>query len=176
MKKSPVYKIQNVAIHKARAELEVMGVLQVGKSLEACRFLAGQINLGIQSISRLSLSQREKLIEMLKDMGATVRNPHIYLSDLNIEAAAGKGKVVGFSAPKEDQLRMVDSLAAQIRWREADGYLRFCHKVIKAPRPRNSREVTTLRLALESLISQQVNQNTQTSVDFAADSSLSSVR
>jgi hypothetical protein len=69
---------------------------------------------------------------------------------------------------------MVDSLAAQIRWHETDGYLRFCHKIIKAPRPRNSREVTTLRLALESLMSQQANQNTETSVDFAADSSLSS--
>ncbi len=98
--KPKVYELQNKAIHKARAELEAAGVLQEGKSLEACRFMAGQINLGIQSVSRLSLPQREKLIEMLKDMGATVRNPHIYLSDLNIEAAAGKGKVVGFPHQK----------------------------------------------------------------------------
>ena len=86
--KSKAYELQNKAIHTARAELEAAGALQKGKSLEAYRFLAGQINLGIQSISRLSLSQREKLIEMLKEMGATVRNPHIYLSDLNIEGAA----------------------------------------------------------------------------------------
>ncbi len=78
--KPKVYELQNKAIHKARAELEAAGVFQEGKSLEACRFMAGQINLGIQSVSRLSLPQREKLIEMLKDMGATVRNPHIYLS------------------------------------------------------------------------------------------------
>ena len=85
--------------------------------------------------------------------------PDIYLTDLNIDAAAGKGNVVGLSAPKEHQVRMVDTLAAQIRWRETDGYLRFCHKIIKAPRPRNSREVTTLRLASNpSSPSRQINQ------------------
>jgi hypothetical protein len=39
--------------------------------------------------------------------------------------------------------------------KEKDGFLRFCHKIIKASRPRNSREVTTLRLALESILDQQ---------------------
>ena len=50
----------------------------------------------------------------------------------------------------------IHSARARISWREKDGYQRFCHKVIKAPRPRNSREVTTLRLALESLTEQPV--------------------
>ena len=50
---------------------------------------------------------------------------------------------------------MLDTLASQIHWRVQDGYLRFCYKILLAPRPRNSREVTKLRLALQSMISQQ---------------------
>ncbi len=123
------------------------------------RELAGvKINLGILSISRLSLKQRELLIERLRQMGATVRNPQIYASDLRAEPAlSGKklGKIVLFSEPKEHQLRMLDTLAAKIRWKEQDGYLRFCQKMVKSPRPRNSKEVTKLRLAMESIIDQQ---------------------
>lgn len=174
--KSKVYDIQNKAIHTARAELEKKGVLDKGKSLEACRYLAGKINLGIESLSRLSLKQREALINMLIEMGATVRNPHVYESDLKAEAVRGGSKVVGFSAPKEDQLRMIDSLAAQIRWRETDGYLRFCHKIIKAPRPRNSKEITTLRLALLSIIDQQRRPISETSVEIQPHSGLPSVQ
>ena len=174
--KSKVYELQNKAIHKARAELEAKGILQSGKSLEATRFMAGQINLGIQSISSLDLKQREKLIEMLKDMGATVRNPHVYTSDLSYDAAVKSGRIVGFSAPKESQLRMVDALAAKVKWHELDGYLRFCQKIIKAPRPRNAREVTTLKAALQSLLVQQSPADSQTTVETPSDSGLSSVR
>jgi hypothetical protein len=68
----------------------------------------------------------------------------------------GAGNVAPFTRISEEQLRMLDALAVRISWREKDGYLRFCHKVIKAPRPRNSREVTTLRLALESMVSREL--------------------
>ena len=92
-------------------------------------------------------------------MGAQVRNPHIYDSDLREERLAAGSKeprkIILFSEPKEDQLRMLDTLASQIHWREQDGYLRFSYKILCAPRPRNSREVTKLRLTLQSLISQQ---------------------
>lgn len=170
--KPKVYDLQNKAIHTARAELEAKGVLAAGEGLQACRFLAGRINLGIESISRLDLKQREKLIEMLKEMGATVRNPHVYTSDLSYDSAARSGRVVGFSAPKENQLRMVDALAAKIKWRESDGYLRFCHKILKSPRPRNSREVTTLKAALQSIIDQQAPADAQTTVETSSDSRL----
>jgi hypothetical protein len=50
---------------------------------------------------------------------------------------------------------MLDALAAKVHWRERDGYLRFCYKLFRAPRPRISKEVTRLRLALESLLAQQ---------------------
>jgi len=50
---------------------------------------------------------------------------------------------------------MLDSLANQVNWREPDGYLRLCWKLVKAPHPGNSEEVTKLRLALSSLVSQQ---------------------
>lgn len=90
------------------------------------------------------------LIDRLIGMGARVKNPVIYASD------RPAGNVAPFTKTSEEQLRMLDTLAAQVIWKEKDGYLRFCHRVIKAPRPRNSREVTTLRLALESLLSQQL--------------------
>ena len=147
MKRPQVYYLQNVAIHAARAELENMGVLDPWAGLEQIREMAAAMNLGIRSISSLSVEQRAALIDRLIEMGATVKNPVIYDSDRQA------GKVARFPGVKEGQLRMLDALAARVTWREKDGYLRFCHKVIKAPRPRNSREVTTLRLALESLIS-----------------------
>jgi hypothetical protein len=67
----------------------------------------------------------------------------------------GGRKAVVFSEPKESQLRMLDSLANQVAWRSPDGYLRLCYKLFKASRPRNSREVTRLRLTLESMLAQQ---------------------
>ena len=158
-KKTRVYYLQNQAIHKARAELEEKGILAPESSLEACRFLTGKINLGIESISCLSLKQREVLIGKLKKMGATVRNPHIYASDLESERRLSGSKeprkVILFREPKEDQLRMLDTLASQVDWREQDGYLRFCHKLLKSPRARNSNEVTKLRLALQNIITHQ---------------------
>lgn len=110
--------------------------------------MTGEINLGIPSISKLSIEQRRVLIDRLIEMGARVKNPVIYDSD------RPAGKIAPFTRVSEEQLRMIDALAAQIRWREKDGYLPFCYKVIKAWRPRNSREVTTLPLALESLVTQ----------------------
>jgi hypothetical protein len=115
------------------------------------RFLAGKLNLGIESISRLSLMQREQLIKELITMDATVRNPRTYASDLAAETGRGR-RIVAFSQQSEDLLRLVDALAARIKWREHDGYLRFCDKILGAARPRNSKEVTRLRLALQSII------------------------
>lgn len=144
MKKRPVvYYAQNKALHKARAQL--------GLSVDELRTMASAINLGIESISRLSLAQRAALIERLNGMGAKVRNPIPTSYDL----AEEKGKVIRFPALSEKQLKMLEDLAAHVTWREADGYLRFCHKTIKAPAPRNHREVTTLRLALQSMLRQQ---------------------
>ena len=150
MKRSRVYYVQNKAIHAARAELESKGIIEPCRGLEMCRFLAGKINLGVESISRLSLQQRAGLIEQLIEMGASVRNPRIYNSDLKTE----NPKVATFNRVSDEQLQRLDKLADQIKWKESDSYLRFCHRVIKAPRPRNQREITTLRLALESMIAQ----------------------
>jgi len=158
VKKTNVYYLQNQAVHRARAQLEERGTITPGKSLEMARWIAGEINRGIRSISSLSLTQRGELIERLIEMGAQVRNPHIYGSDLEAERAAsgtkGPRKVVVFSRVREDQLRMLDAEAAKVHWHSLDGYKRFCWKLLKSPRPRNSKEVTKLRLALESLISQ----------------------
>jgi hypothetical protein len=157
-----VYCLQNRAIHEARAQLEGKRILDPSCSLDQIRVLAGEINRGIRSISKLALKQREILIDRLKDMGATVRNPHIYESDLARERALigekGPRKIVSFPGLKEDQLRMLDALAARIRWNETDGYLRFCFKLLNSQRPRNSREVTKLRLAMESILEQQTGE------------------
>lgn len=142
-KKPIVYLAQNKALHKARAQL--------GLSVEELRLMAGAINLNIASISRLSLTQRKELIDRLNAMGAQVRNPSLSEYDL----AEEKGKVARFPVPTAKQMKILDALADQVHWREADGYLRFCHKTIKAPAPRNHREVTTLLLALRSLLKQQ---------------------
>ncbi len=164
MKKPSVYYLQNRAIHKAREHLESAGIVQRGKSLEMARFLAGKLNLGIQSISRLSLSQRTVLIEKLIDMGARVKNPVIYESDFEAERQISGSreprKITVLKFVTEDQLRMLDALAGQIVWRTPDGYLRFCLKLIKNKRPRNSKEVTKLRLALTSLLEQQIANQT----------------
>jgi hypothetical protein len=159
MKESPVYKLQNVAIHTARAQLEMQGILDPWSGLDRIREMAAELNLGIRSISRLNIEQRRALIERLIEMGAQVKNPVMYDSD------RPAGNVAPFTKTSEEQLRMLDTLAGQVRWCEKDGYLRFCYKVIKAPRPRNSREVTTLRLALESLRSQQNQPFPETMVD-----------
>ena len=158
------YYLQNRAIFKAAAELEAKGVLPAGGSLDAVRRLAGEINPGVESISRLSLKQREILIDKLRELGATARNPHVYASDLAVDAARSgeKGRrVIPFPSPKEAQLRMLDALAARIRWKEENGYRRFCEKQIGAPRPRNNREVTRLRLAMESMIDQEKKESVQ---------------
>jgi hypothetical protein len=94
------------------------------------------------------------LIDRLIGMGARVKNPVIYARD------RPAGNVAPFTKTSEEQLRMLDTLAGQVRWREKDGLPPFCHTVIKAPRPRNSREVTTLRLALESILRQQTGSGT----------------
>jgi hypothetical protein len=56
MKKSPVYKLQNVAIHTARAQLETAGVLDPW--FGQIREMAAEINLGVRSISNLNIEQR----------------------------------------------------------------------------------------------------------------------
>ena len=156
-----VYNLQNFAIHKAIAQLECKGVLDPCAGLDQVRAMAAEINLGIASISKLSLDQRRKLIDRLMAMGAQVKNPVIYDSDRAAEDGGSKKsrKVIGFRRISEGQLRMLDALAGQIHWREKDGYLRFCHKLINGPRPLNQRQVTTLRAALQSILSQQ-NSNT----------------
>lgn len=158
MKRPQIYYLQNRAIHQARAQLEEQGILDPWAGVAQIREMAAEINLGIASISKLSLNQRQVLIDKLNAMGAQVRNPHIYQSDLEEErrqaGTPGPRKVLLFAAVKEEQLRLLDSLANKIAWRETDGYLRLCHRLLKAPRPRNSKEVTKLRLTLESMINQ----------------------
>jgi len=159
MSRSQAYKVQNSAIHTARAQLERMGLLDPWNGLEQIRDMAGELNLGIRSISRLSLDQRRALIDKLNEMGAQVKNPFIYDSDRKADGArSGKkqsGKIILYSRVTEDQLRMLDILASRIQWHTPDGYLRFCYKLIKCARPLNSRQVTTVRLALASLVDQQ---------------------
>lgn len=158
--KPRAYILQNKAIHEARAQLEKLGVMVPGDSLNAVRAIAGELNLGVQSISRLTLQQRRTLIDRLNGMGARVRNPAIYKSDYDAErGTVGPGKeqkrVFVYSEASEPQLKMLDSMAARVRWNEPDGYLRFCVKQIKCTRPMNNRQVTKLRCALLSLIAQQ---------------------
>ena len=146
--KPAVYSAQQKAIWRAASQL--------GIGLDDLRALAAQINLGIASLSSLSLQQRHLLIEDLRAKGATVRNPALNNYDLEEEYRLNsKGKVRRLPLVSTKQLAMLSALAAQVTWREHDGYLRFCHKQIHAPAPRNQREVTKLRLALQSLIAQQ---------------------
>ncbi|HWP58978.1 MAG TPA: hypothetical protein VNL14_13885 [Candidatus Acidoferrales bacterium] len=157
MKRPQVYYLQNRAIHEARRQLEDKGILDPWAGLDQIRWMAADINLGVRSISRLSLEQRRVLIDRLIAMGAHVKNPFIYESDLRKEAGHVQQprKVLVYRRVTEGQLRMLDRIASQIQWRERDGYLRFCYKIIKCPRPQNSRQVTILRAALESLLVQQ---------------------
>jgi len=90
----------------------------------------GKLNLGVKSISRPSLTQSEQLVRELISMGATVRNPKIYPSDLADETG---GKVTWHRRVSEDELRMEDAIAARLM-EKADGYLRFCHKILGAAR------------------------------------------
>lgn len=146
-RKPIVYYAQNKALHNARAQL--------GLSLDELRLMAGSINLGIGSISRLSLTQRKDLLDRLLALGARIRNPEITQYDLAEEERAKGGKIAHFPVPTAKQIVKLNALAEQIHWRAEDGYLRFCHKLIKAPAPRNHREVTIMRLALQSLLKQQ---------------------
>jgi len=158
LRRPQVYYLQNRAIHKARAQLEAEGVLDPRSGIDQIRQMASELNLGIASISKLSLDQRRTLIDLLIEKGARVKNPFVYPSDIKSESASsGKKeprKILVYSQVSERQLRMLDRIAARVQWRERDGYLRFCHKVIKSPRPHNSRQVTTLRASLESLLRQ----------------------
>lgn len=81
MIRNKVYELQNKAIHKARAELEALGVFDPWDGLNQIRTMAGEINLGIRSISKLNIEQRRALIDRLIGMGARVKNPVIYASD-----------------------------------------------------------------------------------------------
>lgn len=159
MAKPKVYCLQNHAIHRARAQLEEKGVLDPWSGLDQIRDMAAKLNLGLASISKLSLQQRQTLIENLKEMGARVKNPHIYPSDLEEERRLSDSKaprkVVLFNSVDECAQRMIDTLAAKILWRAPDGYKALCLKLIGSPLPRNAREVTKLRLALLSIIKQQ---------------------
>ena len=49
------------------------------------------------------------------------------------------------------EIAALHKLGSRVHWRTPDSYLRLCHKLFKSPRPRNNREVTRLRLTLESL-------------------------
>jgi hypothetical protein len=156
MKKTAVYSLQNVAIHAARGQLEKMGILDPRTGLDQIRDMAAEINGGIQSVSRLSLKQREVLIQRLIEKGARVRNPHIYASDLASEAAlGGSRKILSFSRVTERQLRMLDTLATQIFWQGPDAYERLCVKLFNASVPRNNKEATQLATILRSMIQQQ---------------------
>ena len=77
---SRLHQLQNKAIRAARLELEKLGVMEPGKSLELCQCLAGRINQGNKSISALSLKQREALIDLLNQQGALVDNPRVPIS------------------------------------------------------------------------------------------------
>lgn len=159
-KKPHIYYLQNQTIHRARAQLEEKGILDPWSSLEQVRDLAAELNLGLRSVSKLSLKQRETLIEKLKAMGVQVKNPHIYPSDLeeerHLSGSKDPRKIVLFNAVGEGAQRMLDTLASKIFWRAPDGFKALCLKLIGSERPRNSREVTKLRLVLQSILDQQL--------------------
>lgn len=156
MKNADAYALQNAAIHKARRQLEDKGILDPWAGLEAVRDMAAEINAGLRSISKLSLEQRRILIDRLIEKGAQVRNPHIYASDLRSEAKpAGPRKIIPFSRVSEEQLRMLDTLAAKIAWPKPDSYERFCVRLFTVPRPRNNKEAARLAVILRSMIDRQ---------------------
>jgi len=144
------------AIHKARAQLEAKGVFNTWSGLDDLRELADRINNGIASVSALSLDQRADLIERLIGLGAEVKNPTIFTSDRKSNQNQTRpGKVVLYNQATDEQIEMLDALAARIKWSAQDGYLLFKRKLIKCDAPLNNRQVTKLRLALTSMISQQ---------------------
>lgn len=157
MKNPSVYNLQNAAIHEARRQLEDAGLFNPGSSLEAVRAIAAEIGGGVASISKLLIEQRRALIERLIEMGARVKNPTFYDSDLKAEAARSgrKKKVLKLPTISENQRRLVDTLAARISWSYPDGLNRLCRKLFDASEPRNNREITHLRAVLESMIEQQ---------------------
>ena len=99
---SRLHQLQNKAIRTARLNLEKLGVMEPGESLEGCRLLAGRINLGNQSISALSLKQREALIHLLNKRGSMVDNPRVHYFDIKAESARRRAaKIVRFSVAKK---------------------------------------------------------------------------
>jgi len=101
IQKSRLHHHQNKAIRTACLELENLGLLETGKSLGPCRFLASLVNLRNEAISALSLKQREALINLL---------PHI--SDFDVKAESVRrqsAKFVCFTLPKKQRLRMIDN-------------------------------------------------------------------
>lgn len=73
-----------------RERLEQRDVFKKFDSLDDVRRIAGELNDGKESLSKLSLEQRRALIDRLIGMGADVKNPIIYDSDLRDEAAKNK--------------------------------------------------------------------------------------
>ena len=67
------------------------------------------------------------LIDRLIGMGARVKNPTIYAS------ARPAGNVAPVTKTSEDQLRMLDTLAAQVRWKERTA---TSASVIESSKPR----------------------------------------
>ncbi len=159
MKKPKVYYLQNKALHAARFQLEAKGVLDPWNSLNQVRQMAAKLNLGIASISKLSLQQRQTLIDNLKSLGARVKNPRLYQSELEEEHRLSRSKeprkIIVFNNVGEGAQRMLDTLASKIYWRAPDGYKALCLKLIGSPVPRNPRQVTKIRLILLSLLKQQ---------------------
>ncbi|MGE0680006.1 MAG: hypothetical protein AB7P69_03710 [Candidatus Binatia bacterium] len=143
------YLAQNRALFKAAAQL--------GLRLDDLREMAAAIDpLHRRSLSLLSLTQRRELLDDLITKGADVRNPQLTEQEVGEARRADRGgKLIRFPAISSAEEEMIKKMAAHIHWREPDGFLRLCHKLIKSSFPRNHREVTTMRLALQSLLQQQ---------------------
>lgn len=153
---SDVYKLQNRAIHEARRQLERKGIISPWASLDQIREMAAELNHGILSISKLSLDQRRSLIEKLIEMGANVKNPILYDSDLRAETA-GRGvkrKVLEFTQLTEKQLRWVDGLAAQVQWSHANDYARLQNKLFGG-QPKTSKQLQRLAHVVRGILNKQ---------------------
>jgi len=164
-KRSVAYLAQNKALFKAAGQL--------GLSLDELRDLAAEIDpLHRRSLSLLPLTQRNDLLVDLKKKGADIRIPTLTAYDLVEEVGSARradrgGKLIRFPSVSAKEEQMLRTLAARVTWREADGFPRLCYKLIRAPFPRNHREVTTMRLALQSLLQQQQRQTTGATPDDA---------
>lgn len=152
-----VYKFQNSAIHEARSQLEEKGILDPWASLDQLREMAAEINGGIRSVSRLSLEERRELIDQLIELGANVRNPGIYDSDLKTEAAARgvKRKVLNFTQVTEKQLRWVDGLAARVQWSNPNAYTCLQERLLGVPRPRTKKQLQRLAYVIRGILNKQ---------------------